>query len=239
MHLVNILDLAKMEAGKMEVRPTEFELDTIVNAHCDMIRSLSEEKNIDLDVIVKPGAPPLFQDQTKVQRILTNLLSNAIKFTPEGGRISVTARRDPQDRLELIVADTGVGIAEEDREIIFEKFRQGPTLLGDDNLTREYSGTGLGLSIVKELCRLLGGEVSLESDLGKGSTFRVVLPWVCVEQPRRTTELNSKIDELSQPQRGEFLAPSERSGRPASVSQPASSVADPTAGVWQDDSVTR
>ena len=75
------------------------------------------------------------------------------------------------------MTDTGVGIAEEDREIIFEKFRQSSATVGDDNLTREYSGTGLGLSIVKELCKLLGGEISFESELGKGSTFMVRLPW--------------------------------------------------------------
>jgi signal transduction histidine kinase len=181
----------------------------------------------------------VFQDQTKFQRILTNLLSNAIKFTPEGGRISVLSRRDPQNRLELIVADTGVGIAEEDREIIFEKFRQGPTLLGGDNLTREYSGTGLGLSIVKELCRLLGGEISLESELGKGSIFRVILPWVCVEQPRRTTELSSKIDELSKPQRGEFQQVADRPGRSTPLAKSAPSMSDQPAGVWHDDGVTR
>jgi signal transduction histidine kinase len=79
----------------------------------------------------------------------------------------------------LSVSDTGVGIAEEDREIIFEKFRQSNAVLGQDGLTREYSGTGLGLSIVKELCKLLGGEIDFESELGKGSVFRVVLPLSC------------------------------------------------------------
>ena len=125
------------------------------------------------------------QDQARVQQILNNLLSNAIKFTPEGGRVTVDVRRDDADFLVLEVIDTGVGIAEEDQQVIFEKFRQGrvgvPT---GDAMTREYSGSGLGLSIVKELCKLLGGEVSVDSELGKGSTFTVRLPWTLQEQPR-------------------------------------------------------
>ena len=180
----DILDLAKLEAGKMEVRPTEFRLDAIINAQCDMMRSLSEDKNIDLEVFTDSSAPPIYQDQSKVQQILTNLLSNAIKFTPEGGRIVVRAATAPDDHLELTVSDTGVGIPEEDRSIIFEKFRQSKTVLGRDGLTREYSGTGLGLSIVKELCKLLGGEITFVSELGKGSTFKVVLPWSLPNRPR-------------------------------------------------------
>ncbi|MGE3779282.1 MAG: sensor histidine kinase, partial [Pirellulaceae bacterium] len=165
----DILDLAKLEAGKMEMRPSEFRLDAVIHAQCDMMRSLSEEKNIDLEVFTDPEAPPIYQDQFKVQQILTNLLSNAIKFTPEGGRVTVRAHRLDEDQMELTVADTGVGIPEEDRTIIFEKFRQSKSVHGGDGLTREYSGTGLGLSIVKELCKLLGGEISFVSELGKGS----------------------------------------------------------------------
>ena len=169
----DILDLAKVESGKMDVRPVEFPIDAIVNAQCDMVRSLSEEKNIDLEVNIGGEHPPMYQDQSKLQQILMNLLSNAIKFTPEGGRILVSAFPDVKGRLELSVADTGIGIAEEDHKIIFEKFRQSSQTVGEGNLTREYSGTGLGLSIVKELCKLLGGEIALESDLGKGSIFKV------------------------------------------------------------------
>ncbi len=193
----DILDLAKMEAGKMGVRPSEFRIEAIVSAHCDMIRSLSEEKNIDLDVDTADDLPPLFQDQSKVQQILTNLLSNAIKFTPEGGRIVVSVRKNKAGQLELAVADTGVGIAEEDRETIFEKFRQGLSLQQGDNLTREYSGTGLGLSIIKELCKLLGGEVSLTSVLGQGSRFLVTLPWRAEEISHSDSNLAHKLDDLT------------------------------------------
>jgi signal transduction histidine kinase len=197
----DILDLSKLEAGKMDVRPSEFRIDTIVESQCDLVRALTEDKNIDLSIEVEPELPLLFQDQTKVQQILTNLLSNAIKFTPEGGRITVGAKGNPRGFIEIYVSDTGVGIAESDREIIFEKFRQGGAVMGTDNLTREYSGTGLGLSIVKELCKLLGGEVHVDSELGRGSTFRVLIPWMRVDAA--PSKINNKLDDLTRPRRAD------------------------------------
>ena len=172
----DILDLAKVEAGKMQVRPVEFTVANLVHAQCDAVRGLADDKNIDMQVEVIPGLGEVWQDQTKIQQILTNLLSNAIKFTPEGGLITVSAGGVDGDRFYLSVADTGVGIAEEDLQVIFEKFRQSRTVVQGDGLTREYSGTGLGLSIVRELCKLLGGEIRLSSQLGRGSIFQVVLP---------------------------------------------------------------
>lgn len=172
----DILDLAKVEAGKMEVRPIGFQIASLILAQCDAVRGLADDKNIDLQVDIKSGLGEVWQDQTKIQQILTNLLSNAIKFTPEGGLITVTAGGVDQDRFYVSVADTGVGIAEEDLQVIFEKFRQSRTVVQGDGLTREYSGTGLGLSIVRELCKLLGGEIRLSSQLGRGSVFQVVLP---------------------------------------------------------------
>jgi signal transduction histidine kinase len=181
----NILDLAKMESGGMDVRPVEFRIEDVVAAQCDFARPDVEKKNIDLTAEIEPGLPPMLQDQNRIQQILNNLLSNAVKFTPEGGRIRVTVHRNERGDLVLRVIDTGVGIAEEDQQVIFEKFRQGRTALpGGDAMTREYSGTGLGLSIVKELCKLLDGEVSVESELGTGSTFTVRLPWKLERQPR-------------------------------------------------------
>ena len=118
----------------------------------------------------------------KIEQILNNLLSNAVKFTPDGGRIHVTAHQDRRGDLRLTVADTGVGISESEQVAVFEKFRQGASALaGGDALKREYSGSGLGLSIVRELCRLLGGDVTLESELGRGSEFTVILPWSVAE----------------------------------------------------------
>lgn len=171
-----ILDLAKIEAGKMKVTPVSFDLPILVQSQCNMLQSLLDEKNMDLQMEFATDLPPVFQDQAKIQQILTNLLSNAIKFTPDGGLITVQVGLASEQLFFLTVTDTGVGIPESDFEIIFEKFRQSKIVLQDDGLTRQYSGTGLGLSIVKELCRLLGGEIHLTSQLGTGSTFQVVLP---------------------------------------------------------------
>ena len=191
----DILDLAKVESGKMEVRLSEFKINALVAAQCDMARPLAEKKNIDLDCEAAASLPPLRQDQAKVQQILNNLLSNAIKFTPEGGRILVSAHRDGLGDLRLKVTDTGIGISPDEQQLVFEKFRQASSALPDgDAMTREYSGTGLGLSIVRELCRLLGGDVSLESELGKGSTFTVRLPWLLEESPRLDAQLREELE---------------------------------------------
>lgn len=204
----DILDLAKIESGKMEVRLADFKIDHVIGAQCDMARPLTEKKNIDLEIKIDRNLPELHQDMGKVQQILNNLLSNAIKFTPEGGRIVVEARHGRTGDLEIIVTDTGVGIAEEDQANIFEKFRQGEIVLPTgDAMTREFSGTGLGLSIVKELCRLLGGEISLESELGKGSTFTVRLPWVLADQPKLDSPLTESLEQLTKPRRIDFEHP--------------------------------
>jgi two-component system, NarL family, sensor histidine kinase BarA len=194
----DILDLAKIESGKMDVRLADFRIEPLVHAQCELARPLAEKKSIDLETEVEANLPPLCQDQARVQQILNNLLSNAVKFTPEGGRIRVSARRDAEGQLVLQVADTGVGIAEEDQQAIFEKFRQGQTAMpAGDPMTREYSGTGLGLSIVKELYKLLGGGVSVESELGKGSTFTVRLPWRLEQQPRLDSPLAEEFREFT------------------------------------------
>lgn len=198
--LINdILDLAKIESGKMELHVAELSLLDLIERLLGMVRPLAEKKNIDLVGEVDPSIPLLKQDTGKVQQILYNLLSNAIKFTPEGGRVRVLARRVDNDNFELICEDTGVGIALEEQETIFEKFRQGNlTPGGNSALTREFAGTGLGLSIVKELSKLLGGEVSLQSEIGKGSTFTVRLPFQIREQlPQPEDPLQQHSLELS------------------------------------------
>jgi signal transduction histidine kinase len=194
----DILDLAKMESGKMEVKLSEFKINSLVGAQCDMARPLAEKKNIDLGFSAAANLPSLRQDPAKVQQILNNLLSNAIKFTPEGGRIVVKAERDQYGDLRLTVTDTGIGISADEQQAVFEKFRQAATIsVTGDSMTREYSGTGLGLSIVRELCRLLGGEVSLESELGKGSTFTVRLPWRLEEVPKLDQQFREDLDALA------------------------------------------
>jgi signal transduction histidine kinase len=166
--LINdILDLAKSEAGKMRVYPSPVVPAEVIEPAVALFRPQAEKKNIDLRVDVSPELPVITQDAGKLRQILSNLVSNAVKFTPEGGRVSVAAGMD-NGSLVVTVQDTGVGIAPEEQETIFDKFRQS-----EHALTREQGGTGLGLSIVRELAKLLGGDVSLKSELGRGSTFTV------------------------------------------------------------------
>lgn len=194
----DILNLAKIESGRMELRISEFDVGSVVLTQCDMARPLSEKKRIELNCEIAPGLPLIRQDQGKIEQILNNLLSNAIKFTPDGGRIHVAVQRDDQGDLRLTVADTGIGISDSEQALVFEKFRQGTTVLPDGNaMTREYSGTGLGLSIVRELCRLMGGDVMLESEVGAGSEFTVVLPWTAQQQPRIESPLAEELRQLA------------------------------------------
>jgi len=205
LELINdILDLAKLEAGKMDVKPSEFAIDNLLSVLCDMVRGLADTKSIQLTQHVDENLPDMYQDKIKIRQILTNLISNAIKFTPEGGRIDVYAVRNADQQLVLTVADTGVGIAESDQQIVFEKFRQGPSAIGDDALTREVSGTGLGLSIVKELCILLGGGIELSSEVGKGSTFIVTLPWNAKPRTGKASGIARSLDEVTKSQRVDF-----------------------------------
>jgi signal transduction histidine kinase len=196
LNLINdILDLAKIEAGKMQVRLVEFSSYDVCEGMLTMFRPLAEKKNIDLRSSLAPGIPLLRQDVVKFQQILSNLLSNAIKFTPEGGRVLLKAETDLSNLL-LTVSDTGVGIAPEEQGLVFEKFRQS-----GNPLTREHAGTGLGLSIVRELSKLLGGEVTLHSELGRGSTFVVRLPLQLSEEPQLEFDLAHHGIDLSKAQR--------------------------------------
>jgi signal transduction histidine kinase len=194
--LINdILDLAKIEAGKMQVHIVEMSSYDACEGLLTMFRPLAEKKNIDLRSTLAPGIPVLRQDAVKFQQILSNLLSNAIKFTPEGGRVQLKAEA-AYGHIVLTVSDTGVGIAQEEQELVFEKFRQS-----GNPLTRAHAGTGLGLSIVRELSKLLGGEVTLQSELGRGSVFTVRLPLQLSEEPRLELDLAHEGIDLSKAQR--------------------------------------
>ncbi|MSQ93236.1 MAG: HAMP domain-containing protein [Gemmataceae bacterium] len=196
LNLINdILDLAKMEAGKMQVRLEAFNLHDVCDGVLNMFRPVAEKKNIDLRSQMEPDIPTLRQDMTKLQQILQNLLSNAIKFTPEGGRVALKAEADTK-YVTISVLDTGVGVAAEEQDLVFQKFRQS-----GNPLTREHAGTGLGLSIVRELCKLLGGEVTLQSELGRGSTFTVRLPLQLNEEPRLEFDLAAEQVDLARAQR--------------------------------------
>src|SRR5580704_7579584 len=198
MAMINdLLDLAKIESGRMEIQIVECSLADLVERQVDSLNPLAEKKNIDLSFDIGPQIPLLVQDSVKIQQILDNLLSNAIKFTPEGGRVRLRANRVDDLFFEIVVEDTGIGIPLNEQAMIFEKFRQGHTLPGQsDAMTREYGGTGLGLSIVKELSKLLGGEVSVVSEFGRGSTFTVRLPMRLDERPLAAS------DPLASPQVG-------------------------------------
>jgi signal transduction histidine kinase len=208
--LINdILDLAKIEAGKMDLHPVEFAMSDLMERLTSMMRPLAERKNIELIGHCGSALPVLYQDAGKLQQILFNLLSNAVKFTPDGGRVQVSADVADGDAMDLIVEDTGVGIPLEDQDSIFEKFRQGNTTPGSrtNSLTREFAGTGLGLSIVRELTKLLGGEVSLVSELGKGSRFTVRLPRSLPDENRLSADLLSNVGETSRAPLGERVTP--------------------------------
>ncbi len=195
MRLINdLLDLAKIESGKMELQIIEFSLADLVEQQASGVAPLAMRKNLDLSWRVDPALGTLVQDAGKIQQILNNLLTNAIKFTPEGGRIRVRGEPVDDKTFALLVEDSGVGIPLEEQELIFEKFRQGRSIPGQrDAMTRQHGGTGLGLSIVKELSKLLGGEVTLESEFGKGSTFTLRLPMRLEEQHQQ--RLLARLDE--------------------------------------------
>ncbi len=182
-HLLNlinsVLDLSKIESGKMEVFVEPFLMSDCVNHVKEVLWPLVVERKLNLTATLDPSLPRIYSDPEKVRRILVNLGSNAVKFTERGeitiaiNRILSTLNGRPStDCVEILVKDTGIGIPSNARDIIFEDFRQA-----DGSTTRRYGGTGLGLSICKKLCNLLGGQISLlESHPGKGSTFRVLLP---------------------------------------------------------------
>jgi two-component system sensor histidine kinase BarA len=185
--LINdILELAKLEAGKMRLHPETVSIPNVCEHAAVMFRQQAERKNIDLKVIADDAPATVRQDSGKLHQILVNLLSNAIKFTPEGGRVTLKAATDERD-LVFTVADTGVGIATDEQDVIFDKFRQAA-----NPLTREQGGTGLGLSIVREMAKLLGGDVTLHSELGRGSTFTVRVVAKLADEPVLDFELSEE-----------------------------------------------
>ena len=203
----DILDLAKIESGKMEVRIDDFSIRDVSEALTNLARPMADRKNITLECRLEEAIPLMRQDPGKVRQILYNLLSNAIKFTPEGGRVTLRARSEGR-YVVLEVEDTGIGIAEEDRETVFEKFRQAKVPGQEDTvLTREHQGTGLGLSIVRELTRLLGGEIHLRSQLGQGSTFTIKIPLQLAGNRRYEVNLSDEKIDLSKARRIEPHSP--------------------------------
>ena len=171
--LVNdLLDLAKVEAGKIEVKPAAFQIGNLFGALRGMLRPLLVNQSVNLVFEDTDDLPTMYSDEGKVSQVLRNFISNALKFT-EAGRVRVSARLVSADRVMFSVSDTGVGIAREDQGRIFDDFTQI-----DNPIQHKVKGTGLGLPLSKKLAQLLGGYVELESEVGLGSTFSVVLPLV-------------------------------------------------------------
>jgi signal transduction histidine kinase len=173
-HLLNlindVLDLSKVEAGRMDLEPTQFDLPAALADAMTLIRERATKHGIQLGLDVAPELGVISADERKFKQILLNLLSNAVKFTPDGGRVEVKATRS-DGGIQVAVTDTGIGIAPQDQEAVFEEFRQ----VGTD-YTSKQEGTGLGLALTRRFVELHGGRIWLTSAPGKGSTFYFTIP---------------------------------------------------------------
>jgi len=170
--LINdILDLSKIEAGHIEMQPAAVLTERLANDLQKVFQPIADEQGLDLVISISPDCPRTIEtDRMRLEQVLKNLLSNALKFT-EKGSVGLAFARAGDDRLEMAVTDTGIGIAKEQQDSIFEAFQQA-----DGTISRRFGGTGLGLSISRELARLLGGAIKVESKLGEGSRFVITLP---------------------------------------------------------------
>jgi signal transduction histidine kinase len=174
LQLINdILDLSKVEAGKMEFHPESTRIDALVYEVRDVVRPLAEKKRLQLTIAVPDGFTAVV-DQARFKQVLYNYLSNAVKFTPENGRVEVRVRCDEEQSFRLEVEDTGVGISPEEIAKLFQEFQQLP------NSRKAEQGTGLGLALTRHIVEAQGGSVSVRSVMGSGSVFAAVFPLVSV-----------------------------------------------------------
>jgi protein-histidine pros-kinase len=179
LHLINdVLDLAKIESGKMEFRPEPVELATLAREVCDILRGLAASGRLQVDTLVDPEVATVVVDPARVKQILYNYLSNAIKFTPADGHITIRIVPEGPALFRIDVEDTGLGIAVDDMDKLFVEFQQL-----DASAAKQYQGTGLGLALTKKLAEAHGGRVAVRSTPGKGSTFSVILPRVMTMAP--------------------------------------------------------
>ncbi|MBB6672542.1 response regulator [Cohnella nanjingensis] len=190
-----ILDLAKVDAGKMDIYPESTVLEDITSHLEQVYTPIAQEKGLAFAIRTDPDVPKvLLTDGYRLKQILQNLLSNALKFTLEGSvtlhlrkarekEVPAAPARSEGDYVAFEVTDTGIGIPPEKREVIFEAFRQA-----DGTTSRNFGGTGLGLAISRELSNLLGGWISLESEPGRGSVFTLIVPEACPNPPAAETE---------------------------------------------------
>jgi CheY-like chemotaxis protein len=204
--LINdFLDLSKIQAGRMQWQTVELSLPEVIQTACNSIRPLVEKATLSLSAEIEPDLPTVMGDKDRLTQVLTNLLGNAVKFTPEGGSVSLRAWREKDNvnrgkpgNITVSIRDTGIGIAPENFERIFEKFGQVGDVLKD-----RPKGTGLGLPICKKIIEYYGGRIWVESQLGKGSTFLFTLPAAKTvstrpnededKSPQKTTSLGKTI----------------------------------------------
>lgn len=172
LQLINdVLDLSKVEAGRMELFPERFDTAKAIDEICAVVSPLSKKKGIRVQVQVSPSAMSVALDPQKFKQVLYNLLSNAVKFTDEGGSVTIAATRENDSRLRFTVQDTGIGIDASDLDKVFQEFTQL-----DSGSTRRYEGTGLGLALTRKLVEFQGGSIDVASRSGEGSIFTVELP---------------------------------------------------------------
>jgi CheY-like chemotaxis protein/HAMP domain-containing protein/GAF domain-containing protein len=234
--LINdILDLSKVEAGKMEVEPADVPMNEMKDFVERTFRPVADQKNIKFVVDIAPDVPsPIYTDKQRLQQVIKNLLSNAFKFTSEGGvTLSIhraeSSRRFASRTLDRVeggviafeVKDTGIGIPRDKQQLIFEAFQQA-----DGTTSRKYGGTGLGLSISREIARLLGGEIRVDSTPGEGSTFTLFLPARYIETER---DRSAREERRSVPRERNVARALPRQGAPAEA--PAATASQP----WDDD----
>ncbi len=205
--LINdILDVAKIEAGKIELHTGALDVGEVVQASLRLVKEAAIRKRISISFSLDGAPGRLLADQLRVKQVLVNLLSNAVKFTNESGKVGIDVTGDPSRKeVRFTVWDTGIGISREDQGRLFQPFIQL-----DSGLARKYEGTGLGLVLVKRLTELHGGRLELESEPGKGSRFTVVIPWVEYGAQALSADRN---------------LPPETAGKPAQIATP-----DPPAG---------
>jgi CheY-like chemotaxis protein/two-component sensor histidine kinase len=238
----DILDLSKIEAGRVDINPSQVQLAEIPRYLDTIFRHQAEQKGLDLRLTVDPGLTTIVTDLQRLQQILRNLLSNAVKFT-SAGSVQLTIEPGGVDAetpvglagaersVRFVVQDTGIGISSEKLEMIFEAFQQA-----DGTTSRRFGGTGLGLSISKELARLLGGMITVSSETGAGSTFTLTLP---PEAPATTSGSPPEADDRETPKlESEGTAaevPILRPGAPPSTVLSRMSMSDVTVLIVDDD----
>ncbi len=171
LRLINdILEFQRVESGKSNLKFEKTRLSPLISQIVRTEKPMADEKNQKIEIQIDPTLQEIVTDPDKLKQILLNLLNNAIKFTPQDGEIKIQVKQE-NNKVKISITDNGIGIDKKDQEKIFKPFQQL-----DQGLSRKYQGTGLGLAIVKEYTQRLGGEITLESELGKGSTFTITLP---------------------------------------------------------------